>query len=114
MKKDEFSVQIQTIDQKLHYETKGKVYIEEFTQAMLTVILAVFNKALEPIPAHDLKRYKELLFDLMNTSFSGALRIFAPEIALRPDITEDAILRAENELIDEAFEYSKNRRKKKK
>jgi hypothetical protein len=41
------------------------------------------------------------LFDCLNYSFSKCLDNAFPSIALRPDITEEALLRAENEIIME-------------
>lgn len=103
---DDFTVNIHAHDQKIDYETKGSVRIEGFTQAILTVILAVYQKSLESVESKDQKHAKEVLFDLLNQSFSGVLRLFAPEIALRPDLTEDAILQAENDLINKAYEHA--------
>lgn len=42
---------------------------------------------------------KAALYDLYNEAASAFLATFAPDITLRPDLTEEAILKAENELI---------------
>ena len=42
---------------------------------------------------------KAELYDLYNEAASAFLKTFAPDITLRPDLTEEAILKAENELL---------------
>lgn len=44
---------------------------------------------------------KEELFNLANETASAFLETFAPEICLHPDLTEEAILEAENKLLRE-------------
>lgn len=41
------------------------------------------------------------LFDIANLSFSNCLDAAFPGIALRPDLTEEAILKAENDILAE-------------
>lgn len=40
------------------------------------------------------------LYDMANLMFSNVLSQFAPEIEMRPDLTCEAILKAENEILD--------------
>lgn len=47
---------------------------------------------------------REELFDMFNMQFSYFLDTVFQEIALRPNLTEEAILRAENEIIKEKAE----------
>lgn len=42
---------------------------------------------------------KARLYDMYNEAASAFLATFAPDIELRPDLTEEAILKAENELL---------------
>ena len=48
-----------------------------------------------------LKELKEDMYDTMNIAFSNALDMFAPEIEARPNISADAIYRAQQELLKE-------------
>lgn len=48
-----------------------------------------------------LQQVREELFDVCNFQFSQFLNQLFPEISLRPNLTEEAILRAENEIIEE-------------
>ena len=41
------------------------------------------------------------LFDTANLAFSNCLDVAFPGIALRPDLTEEAILKAENDILTE-------------
>jgi hypothetical protein len=44
---------------------------------------------------------KAALYDLANEGASAFLAVFAPEIELRPDLTAEAILQKENEILTE-------------
>jgi hypothetical protein len=48
-----------------------------------------------------LKELKEDMYDTMNIAFSNALDMFAPEIEARPNLTAEAIYRAQQELLKE-------------
>lgn len=48
-----------------------------------------------------LKALKEDMYDTMNIAFSNALSMFAPEIEARPNLSTDAIYRAQQELLKE-------------
>lgn len=48
------------------------------------------------------------MFDLMNQAFSRTLEFFAPEYELHPDLTAQAILEKENELIERKFNERKS------
>ena len=51
-----------------------------------------------------LKDLKEHLYDTLNIAFSNALDMFAPEIEARPNLSADAIYRAQQELLKEEME----------
>jgi hypothetical protein len=44
---------------------------------------------------------KEDLYDMYNAAASNTLNIFAPDIEMRPHLTAQAILEAENKIINE-------------
>lgn len=48
-----------------------------------------------------LQDLKTTMYDMMNIAFSNALDEFAPEIEARPSLSADAILRAQNEILEE-------------
>lgn len=51
-----------------------------------------------------LKALKEDMYDTLNIAFSNALDMFAPEIEARPNLSADAIYRAQQELLKEEME----------
>lgn len=51
-----------------------------------------------------LKSLKEDMYDTLNIAFSNALDMFAPEIEARPNLSADAIYRAQQELLKEEME----------
>lgn len=51
--------------------------------------------------AEYLDKVKCDLYDAYNTAASSVLSMFAPEIEMRPDLTVDAIIAAENKILDE-------------
>jgi hypothetical protein len=106
-KSDEsFKIVVKASDGQLTMHTEGKVEIAALTSALTTILLKSYNQILGTTPKRQRKDYKMLLFDLLNQSFSGTLRLFAPEIMMRPDLTEDAIRRAEDQIIDDAYEHA--------
>jgi len=79
----------------------GKVTLETFMSLTATSILGMLHQTLDQAKAEEKADLKEYLFDQSNELFSSILNAFAPEIELRPDITEEAILRAELEIHKE-------------
>lgn len=43
---------------------------------------------------------REELYDMANQAASAFLEVYAPDIELRPDLTAEAILNAENEIME--------------
>lgn len=70
----------------------------------LSACMAVMNTTLAKAPKEQEQDLKEHLFETFNIAASTLLAQFAPDIELRPDITEEAILNAE---LDIAHKYSK-------
>lgn len=66
---------------------------EEFINLTLTSQLNLFNALVKQ------GADKAMLYDMYNEAASAFLSTFAPEIERRPDLTEEAILKAENELL---------------
>jgi hypothetical protein len=80
----------------------------EFINMVLAAQLNLFNHIMSQAPEEDQTKLKGELYDLYNRGASAFLEAFAPEIELRPDLTAEAILKAENEILDtEVPEISK-------
>lgn len=61
-------------------------------------------------PAFSPEKMERDLFDSMNLSFSKCLELSFPELAGRPELSEQAILEVENRIID--FEVAKTNKLK--
>lgn len=71
--------------------------------------MSFMNANLAEVP-DDLKQpVKEHIFDVFNEAASAVLAQFAPDINLRPDITEEAILQTELKLASKRINKSKKR-----
>lgn len=79
--------------------------LPDFIQVIQTGILSALNSFLES--ADNKEQAKKELFDLYNTACSNTLHYFAPEYDLRPDLTAEAILKAENDIINERYRKMK-------
>lgn len=63
-------------------------------------VLAVAAKDPQITPAQ-LEQLKLTMYDTLNIAFSNALDLFAPDIEARPNLTADAILKAQNEILED-------------
>lgn len=86
---------------KVKVSFQKPVSLPDFLQIVQTGILYALNSYLES--AHDKEIAKEELYNLYNTACSNTLHYFAPEYDLHPTLTAEAILRAENDIIEERY-----------
>ena len=105
---------------KVSFSLDGQFVAEDVVLICNTVILSAMNqlvanydKALEA-NAQDtankdaqITELKGMLYDFYNVNASNLLVTFAPEFEKNPDLTTQAILKAENELIEEKYEELK-------
>lgn len=84
---------------EVRVKTSREVNFEEILQVSFSGILALTNTLLENVPEEDRPTAKEMFYDMLNIAASNALSIFAPEIEMRPNLTVDAIMKAEDEII---------------
>lgn len=76
-------------------------YINITLSAQMQIFKSIVNQAKD---ADEDKTIKEDLYDMYNQAASAFLTAFAPEIELRPDLTAEAILKAENDILDKVGE----------
>lgn len=88
-------------DGKIETQTSGNIQLPQLVNVMLSYIIGMFRNAVQTAPEEYRKQVTETLYDLLNYSASSALATFAPDIELRPDLTAEAILKAENDILDE-------------
>lgn len=87
-----------TDNKELHMEADTPLTPLQLIDLTLSANLAMMNATLKSAPNKDKQKIKEYLFDTFNVAASSLLAQFAPDIPLRPDITEEAIIQLEEEL----------------
>lgn len=78
------------------YKASQAITFPEALQLLSTVILGMMQQTVEKNPDA-----KGELYDMLNMAASRTLEQFAPEYELRPNLTAQAILEAENRIIEE-------------
>jgi hypothetical protein len=94
-------------DNNLTVEAEG-VILPEIIQLCLAAIEGACKQTLSR--ANDptlVKSLEEDMYEMINLGASTLLNKLFPEIEMRPDITVDAVMKAENELIEEKGEEYK-------
>lgn len=89
-------------DNQVSIKSRGPMSLEDLIQVTMTGLLGGMNACLKATKDGDEeKQLKEYIYDRFNMAASRTLEIFAPEIEMRPSLTTDAILKAENDLLIE-------------
>lgn len=78
--------------------------IVDISQIFCAALVSAVNNIVYPsdMPEEDILNIRKEIFDDMNLIFSRTLDEAFPEIALRPELTEQAIMEMENKLIEKA------------
>jgi len=108
---------------KVAFKLEGSFTAEDVILICNTVCLSAMNQLVESYtktlnssvkgPVNDqiltekISELKGMLYDFYNVNASNLLNAFAPELEQHPDLTTQAILKAENELIEEKYEELK-------
>lgn len=88
---------------QLRVKMKNPMSFEDLLQVTQTAVLGHAKQVMEQVPQDDVEEVKGAFYDLMNQAFSRTLEFFAPELELHPNLTAQAILEAENALIEKAY-----------
>lgn len=78
-----------------------ELHVADYINITLSAQLNMFSDILRRTDEEERERTRGELYDMYNLAASAFLKAFAPELELRPELTEEAILRAENEILDE-------------
>ena len=81
-------------------ECKPPMNAEQLTNTLLSVLFSVYRDNIQSVPAEHQPLITKHLFDNFNTAASEFLKQLDPESDLRPDLTEEAILAAENAILE--------------
>jgi hypothetical protein len=86
-------------------ECKPPMNAEQLTNTLLSVLFSVYKDNIQSVPAEHQPLITKHLFDNFNAAASEFLKQLDPESDLRPDLTEEAILEAENAILDRGETY---------
>ena len=108
---------------KVSFKLEGQFIAEDVVLICNTVILSAMNQLVsnytkslseaakgpvsEQVFADKVGELKGMLYDFYNVNASNLLATFAPEFEKNPDLTTQAILKAENDLIEEKYDELK-------
>lgn len=92
-------IKIEKKNGNLEIDITGNPSVEEITHMLMNTQLHVMREIVRLAPVPKQEEVKALLFDLVNLKMSAVLESFAPEFELRPNLTTEAIIKAENELL---------------
>lgn len=81
-----------------------QLHVTDYVNITLAAQLNIFNDILNNAKEEDRDEVRGELYDMYNLAASAFLKAFAPDLELRPDLTEEAIMRAENEILKEKAE----------
>lgn len=114
-------------DGKVAFKLEGSFTAEDVILICNTVCLSAMNQLVESYtktltssvkgPVNDeiltqkISELKGMLYDFYNVNASNLLNTFAPELEQHPDLTAQAILEAENRLIEQKYEELKKNNK---
>ena len=99
--------QVRSSTQNVSFDTLLRMLIPVIVQSAKKIYQTAAEQKHPGVPALTAKQLEDLkftMYDTMNIAFSNALDEFAPEIEARPNLSADAILRAQNELLEEEME----------
>ena len=84
---------------KLDFTPKYPLALDDLISVCMTTCLAGMNNVLRAAPEDKKEECQGTLYDFFNVAASKLLQNFAPEMELRPGLTAQAILEAENAII---------------
>jgi hypothetical protein len=87
-------------DNKVKISWKEPISFADFLTIVCTGLLTAMKSMVSQAPKADRHQVTEELYDMFNAAASNTLSYFAPEIEMRPHLTSQAILDAEDNLID--------------
>ncbi len=102
----EATITLEIKGNSLSVNTSQGITLPDAMQALCSAACSMLRQTHQHISANlpegvTSEKVKEDLYDMANLMFSNVLSQFAPEIEMRPDLTCEAILKAENEILDE-------------
>ena len=97
-------------DGKITSRMQHPMDIRDIIAVLATATLGFMRTLVGQVPPEAKQGVTESLYDMYNAAASHVLEEFAPEIEMRPNLTADAILRAEDKILNENAEKDKTLR----
>ena len=82
-------------------QTDNPILLDDFLSATMTAQLAMMNRCVKEAPTGVQDGVQGTIYDMYNVAASHTLATFAPQLELHPNLTAQAILEAENKIIQE-------------
>ena len=99
----ENKIQISLQDNQVKVEFQANLNLQDFLALMSTAILSAMKQTVQSLPTEQQAEATEEIYDMYNAAASNTLSYFAPEIEMRPHLTSQAILEAENAIIERSL-----------
>jgi spore germination protein GerM len=97
-------IKIDIKDGKVTVSFKYKnLHITDLIQVLSTVILNAMKSLVKAAPIGKQMELRNDLYDMYNMAASQTLRYFAPDLELHPGLTEQAIMEAENNIVNREY-----------
>lgn len=94
-------IRITVTDGKIQYNTREDSNVMDLMTVLFAVMQGAMRQVVRSAPAEYQADIKGTLYDMLNVAASNTLKGFAPELELRPTLTAQAILEAENRIVME-------------
>ncbi len=103
---------IKIVNEQMSLTSKEPTTLPDLMLVLLTGLLQAMQTTVSKAPEEDRQAIKEDIYDMFNQGASNVLTHFAPDIEMRPDLTAQAILEKENEIIDREYALLKEKKAK--
>lgn len=81
----------------------GSLQIDDAMEMLMSATLTIMEQAVQSVPEEHQRSVREKIYDNYNEAASRLLMTFIPDKDMRPDMTEEAILRMQDEIMKEAI-----------
>lgn len=92
-------IELRLSEGKVHIEHQGELRFEDAINTLTTAMLFYMNQFTKNAAPEYQDQVTQMVYDFANDRFTQVLEMYAPELELRPHLTTDAILKAENEIL---------------
>ena len=83
--------------------------LDELINATSCAILNMMKATIDNLPEDQREEARGVMYDYYNNTASALLEAFAPDKELRPDLTAEAIMAAEDQLLDKKVAQFKDK-----